>query len=63
MEEEQKKVLEEAVGAMSRLVLWIADEIEPVSPEDAMRDLDVVYRVLVAAERCARRLAQKQRVN
>jgi len=63
MEEEQKKVLEEAVGAMSRLVLWIADEIEPVSPDDAIRDLDVVYRVLVAAERCARRLAQARKQN
>jgi len=61
MDAEQKKVLEEAVGAMSRLVLWIADEIVPVTPEDAFRDLDVVYRVLVAAERCARRLAQEQK--
>jgi len=63
MDEEKKEVLQMAIGAVARLVLFVADELEPVDEGALEEDLNAVYRVLVAAERCARRLVAQRKQN
>lgn len=54
MEKAQAEKWKEAVSALARIALYVADELEPTNSDVLARDLDDVYELLVAAERKAR---------
>jgi len=54
MDQEMRRQIDEMTSTWCRLLLFVADELEPVDAETLHRDLDEVYRVLVSVERCAR---------
>jgi len=51
MDHGEREEIQEAVSAFARLVMWLADEIEPTSAVAATRDMDLVEAVLVQASR------------
>jgi len=55
MDEKERVDVQESVGAFARLALYLVDELEPLNNDVLEADLDVVYEVLVAVERRARR--------
>lgn len=50
MDTEIKKDWEEVVAAMNRLVLYVSDEIEPVTQDILENELRLVYELLARAE-------------
>jgi len=54
MDKKQKDTVDLVVDTMCRLMLFVADELEPVDDVTLLRDLDTIYRALVSIERCAR---------
>jgi len=58
MEEKERVVVQNTVGAFARLALYLVDELEPNNNDVLEADLDDVYAVLVAVERKARREAR-----
>lgn len=63
MEELQKKKLDDAISTFARLLLFVADELEPVDERTLVEDLDTVYRCLVSIERCARLWTMERKKN
>lgn len=53
MEELQRKSVEEVVSCVSRLALFVCDELEPLSEAVLEADLEELYDFLVAVERVA----------
>jgi len=63
MEELQKRKLDEMISTWARLLLFVADELEPLDENTLVQDLDDVYRCLVSIERCARQWTRKRKQN
>jgi len=63
MDEKTKRQIDEMSSTWIRLLLFVADELEPIDPLTLHRELDEVYRVLVSIERCARQWLQKRKGN
>lgn len=54
MDTKTKELVDEVVSTMARLMLFVADELEPSDDATLLKDLDTIYRALVSVERCAR---------
>lgn len=54
MNQKEKADVDELVGAVARLALYLVDELEPTSSGVLERDLDDLYELAVAVERKAR---------
>lgn len=63
MDKSNKEMVDAAVSALARLALFVADELEPIHEAALIEDLELVYRVLVSAERCARQWRKAQSGN
>jgi len=63
MEELQRKKLDEAISTFARLMLFVADELEPLDESTLVQDLETVYRCLVSIERCARHWTHRRKEN
>jgi len=63
MERLQKIAIDEAISVFSRLLLFVEDELEPISEKVLERDLDEVYNWLVRIETCARRWKAERKEN
>jgi len=62
-EDDKKKKLDEAISTFARLMLFVADELEPLDEPTLAADLETVYRCLVSIERCARLWTRARRQN
>lgn len=54
MDIKSKEAVDLVVNTMARLMLFVADELEPADDVSLLQDLDTIYRALVTIERCAR---------
>jgi len=63
MEELQKKYIDETISTFARLMLFVADELEPLDSETLVQDLETVYRCLVSIERCARQWQARRKLD
>jgi len=63
MEELQRIVIDEAISTFARLMLFVAEELEPLSPEILERDLEILDDAIEKIERCALRWRQARSKN
>lgn len=63
MDIKSKEAVDLVVNTMARLMLFVADELEPADDVSLLQDLDTIYRALVSIERCARQWKARRTQN